>query len=177
MMLPDRTARIHKDPGDEMNTLWFQRWKYDGGFTLLEVLIALSILSIGLLTLAEMTTYVIRGNTLGSKITRATVLAEDKLEELTGLSYADPQLNDSDGDSTDFGTRIDADPNLFTSPDHTDDYPADSTDQTVTIKRSQQRVWNVAEDTPGPGMKTVTVIVGWKGTKDHFVALSTIIGK
>ena len=160
-----------------MEAIPFSRWEDSNGFTLLEVLVALAILSIGLLALAEMTTHVIRGNTLGSKITRATVFAEDKLEELKGLSYTDPQLDDSDGDSTDFYTNIDSDITLFTNPDHTDDYPDDATNQSVNIRMSQQRVWNVAENTPAAGMKTVSVIVGWKGSKNHFVALSTIIIK
>lgn len=147
------------------------------GFTLLEVLIAITILSVGLLALAQMTVYVIRSNTVGNKITRATVMAEDKLEKLKNLSYTDAQLGDTDSNTADVSTNIHSTPALFTSPDHSDGYPNDATGQTVTISLSPQRVWNVAANTPASGMKTVTVIVGWKDSINHFVALSTIIGE
>jgi len=144
------------------------------GFTLLEVMIALVVLAIGLLALAEITIYVIKSNALGNKITRAAVLAEDKLEELKGFSYTDPQLSDTDGDSTDFSTDIGSNTALFTSPDHTDTCSGGCS---ISIDQTLQRVWNVANGAPATGMKTVTVIVGWKDSTDHFVALSTIIRK
>lgn len=143
------------------------------GFTLLEILIAITILSVGLLALAEMTIYVIRSNAVGNKITKATVLAEDKLEQLRKLGYSHTQLSNG-GDNNDVGTDIHSNPALFTSPDHTNTCDSSCS---VTISQTPQRVWNVAADTPASGMKTVTVIIGWKDSKDHFVALSTIIGE
>ena len=145
------------------------------GFTLLEILIAITILSVGLLALAEMTVYVIRSNTVGNKITKATVLAQDKLEKLKNLSYTNAQLDDTDSNTADVSTNIHSNTALFTSPDHSDAYPNDATGQTITISLSPQRVWNVAANTPASGMKTVTVIVGWNDSINHFVALSTII--
>jgi len=145
------------------------------GFTLLEILIAITILSVGLLALAEMTVYVIKSNTIGNKVTDATVLAQDKLEKLKNLSYTDAQLDDTDSNTADVSTDIHSSTTLFTSPDHSDGYPNDATGQTITISLSPQRVWNVAANTPASGMKTVTVIVGWNDSINHFVALSTII--
>jgi type IV pilus modification protein PilV len=52
------------------------------GFTLLEILIAVSIFAIGVLAVASMQVSAIRGNRLGSEVTQATILAQDKLEEL-----------------------------------------------------------------------------------------------
>ncbi|RJP58606.1 MAG: prepilin-type N-terminal cleavage/methylation domain-containing protein [Deltaproteobacteria bacterium] len=144
------------------------------GFTLLEILIAMTILSVGLLALAEMTVYVIRSNAVGNKVTDATVLAQDKLEELRTLGYSDTQLSNG-GDNNDVSTDIHSGtPSfpLFTGPDHTDTCNSSCS---VTISQTPQRVWNVADDTPASGMKTVTVIVGWKDSINHFVALSTII--
>ena len=147
------------------------------GFTLLEILIAITILSVGLLALAEMTVYVIRSNAVGNKITKATVLAQDKLEQLRKLGYSHTQLSNG-GDNNDFSTDIHSTPALFTSPDHIDDGSGGSiTGGSVTISQTPQRVWNVADDTPASGMKTVTVIVGWNDSINHFVALSTIIGE
>jgi type IV pilus assembly protein PilV len=145
------------------------------GFTLLEILIAITILSVGLLALAEMTVYVIRSNAVGNKVTDATVMAQDKLEKLRNLAYSDTQLSNG-GDNNDVSTDIHSNTALFTSPDHTDTCDSSCS---VTISKTPQRVWNVADDmafnTPASGMKTVTVIVGWKDPIYHFVALSTII--
>ena len=52
------------------------------GFTLLEILIAVSIFAIGVLAVASMQISAIRGNRLGNEVTQATLLAQDKLEEL-----------------------------------------------------------------------------------------------
>lgn len=141
------------------------------GFTLLEVLVATAILSIGLLAVAQMSISVIRSNARGYRITDATVMAGHKLEELRNLSYTDTRLND-DGDTGDVGTDIRSNTALFTSPDHTDTCDSGCS---LTIGRTPQGAWNVATDTPASGMKTVTVIVGWKDATNHFVALSTII--
>lgn len=54
----------------------------EGGFTLIEVLIAMTILTIGLLAVATMQVSAIHGNKTGNEISRATFLAQDKLEEL-----------------------------------------------------------------------------------------------
>jgi type IV pilus modification protein PilV len=141
------------------------------GFTLLEVLVATAILSIGLLAVSQMSISVIRSNARAYRITDATVMAGHKLEGLRNLSYTDSKLND-DGDTTDVGTDIRSNTALFTSPDHTDTCDSGCS---LTIGRTLQRAWNVATDTPASGMKTVTVIVGWKDATNRFVALSTII--
>ncbi len=63
------------------------------GFSLLEVLIGLVILAIGLLAVAGMQITSIRGNHFGGNLTQATVLAQNKLEELKHLPYYDPKLS------------------------------------------------------------------------------------
>lgn len=54
----------------------------EGGFTLIEVLIAITILTIGLLAVATMQVSAIHGNKMGNDVSRAIFLAQDKLEEL-----------------------------------------------------------------------------------------------
>ncbi len=58
------------------------------GFTLLEILVALSILSIGLLGMAGLTTSIIHGNTLSKKVTTATTLGQDRMEHFRRLGYS-----------------------------------------------------------------------------------------
>ena len=58
------------------------------GFTLIEIVIAMFVLAVGLLGAAGVATTVINGNALGNKITTATILAQDKMEELKGTAYS-----------------------------------------------------------------------------------------
>ena len=70
--------------------------KTQEGFTLLEVMVAISILSIGLLAVASMQVAAIQGNFHANGVTTATALAQDTLEDLTALPYTvdvtDPDL-------------------------------------------------------------------------------------
>ena len=63
------------------------------GFSLMEVLIGLVVLALGLLSIGGMQLASIRGNHFSSDLTQATVLAQNKLEELKNLPYSDPKLN------------------------------------------------------------------------------------
>jgi len=66
----------------------------DEGFTLIEVLIAISIFSIGLLAVATMQITSIKVNSTAGQITDRITLAQDKLEELMALPYSSPWLED-----------------------------------------------------------------------------------
>ena len=59
----------------------------NNGFTLIEVLIAMVILSIGLLGTAALITGIIKGNKVSNRITTATTLAQDKIEEIKSMEY------------------------------------------------------------------------------------------
>jgi len=58
------------------------------GFTLIEVMIAIVILTIGLLALASVTVMVIKGNSLNRGITTATTLANQQLETLKNTPFS-----------------------------------------------------------------------------------------
>jgi len=62
------------------------------GFTLLEVLFAICVLSIGILAVASMQIGAIQGNSFAGHVTEGTTWAQDKLEELMALPYEDPWL-------------------------------------------------------------------------------------
>jgi len=57
------------------------------GFTLLEVLITLVILSVGMLALASLQVMAIKGNSFGQQMTVASTVAQNKLEELRELEF------------------------------------------------------------------------------------------
>jgi type IV pilus assembly protein PilV len=67
--------------------------KEEKGFTLIEVLIAVSILTVGILAVASMQISAIRGNYIASTQTGGTTWAQDKIEYLMSLDYADPDLD------------------------------------------------------------------------------------
>jgi prepilin-type N-terminal cleavage/methylation domain-containing protein len=63
------------------------------GFTLIEVLIVMAIFSIGILAVAAMQMTSTRGNASAIRITEATALAENQIENLMQLSYDHNDLN------------------------------------------------------------------------------------
>ena len=67
--------------------------KKENGFTLLEVIVSIAILTFGLLAVASMQITAIRGNDLASRITEASGWGQEKVEELSGLSYTDADLD------------------------------------------------------------------------------------
>ncbi len=58
------------------------------GFTLLEILMAVIILSISLLALAGLMSLTTRNNSYGNHVTEAATFAQDKLEELRAVPWA-----------------------------------------------------------------------------------------
>ena len=65
----------------------------EAGFTLLEVLVAVSILTIGLLAVASMQTAAIHGNDTAYRVTEGATWAQNRLEALIALPYNDPLLD------------------------------------------------------------------------------------
>ena len=75
---PQRTTRNFRSTGKERNR--------QQGYSLVEVMVAILILTIGLLALAKMQTQAVASNSFGNQLTEATFLAQDKLEELRLLN-------------------------------------------------------------------------------------------
>lgn len=121
------------------------------GFSLIEVLIAISIFAIGALALAKMQMVSMSGNSTARRITGAATLAEAKLEELKSLPYAHADLTDKDS-SGDAG---------FAAAGFDDeDASADGSETGIATMGPQYDVfWNVAEDSPVSNCKTIRVIV------------------
>lgn len=91
------------------------------GFTLLEVIIAMAILSVGLLAVGYMQITAIDSNSTGNRITEGTTLAQDKLEELITHRMTHNDLNEAGNPHTDLshpGYAIEW--NVFDDPTGTD---------------------------------------------------------
>ena len=101
------------------------------GFTLIEVLIAIVILSVGLLGMAALTVGIINGNKLSKDATTATVLAQEKIEEIRGRDHR-------------YSSLI-----------------AEAAAACQSPYNEFQRQVVVSGDDPVAGMKTVTVTVSW----------------
>jgi len=63
------------------------------GFSLIEVLIALVLFAVGVLGIGAMQIGSIKGNSFSQEVTQATVLSQEKLEELRKMDFDDSNLS------------------------------------------------------------------------------------
>ncbi len=133
------------------------------GFTILEVLIAISILTVGLLAVATMQVSAIRGNSLSSNVTGALALAEDKMEYLLGINYNDASLQD---------TIPANNANLSTIASGSVDHEDPNIDETGAVGGRYRRVWNISNNDPITNNKAITVIVTWNQNKQKVIISS-----
>ena len=124
----------------------------NSGFSLLEVLVAIAILSVGILATASMQGAASRSNVIADTRTKATTLAADRIEKLMTLSWTDADLADADGDGqSGLGdTDFDNDPSTQGDADHR------------VIDGKYTIYWNVADNVPITNTKTLRVIVMWQ---------------
>jgi len=122
--------------------------KRQKGFTLLEVLIALAILSIGLLAINTMTVTVIKSNYKSRNFTTAVNLVQNKLDDLKISSYS----SIIDGTETNLNAEGVGGGGIF--------------NRTVTVTTSLT-----------PSYKTVEVKISWSDPDLREIAMKTIISE
>ena len=132
------------------------------GFTLIEAVVAMAILSIGIFALYSMQLTSIDGNARANYLTTASYWVSDKIEDIILMDYDD--LNDGDGDGTNQDTGpfdgVDDDGGDFGLED-VDTLTADGSE--VSPDTHYRIFWNVAEDQPMDNLKTVRVHVEYVG--------------
>ena len=119
------------------------------GVTLIESLIAMVLLSVGMLGLSAMTIATIKGLVFSDNQTIATTLARDRLEQIKHAGYA------------------------TATAAH---YPVEHYNTLVGYEPFQRLV-TVTENTPRPRTKTIAVTVGWRDSAGSArqVVLRTVI--
>jgi type IV pilus assembly protein PilV len=121
----------------------------DAGFTIIEVVIAISIRAVGLLGVAAMQTSAIQVNSAAGQMTTRINWAQDKIEELKGMPFSDPWLEEVE------------------NPPGVDS--AGNTHQETTSD-GYAVSWNVT-DTPVPNTKQIVVTVTGKGKTSRLTCM------
>ena len=115
------------------------------GFSLIELLIAVTVLAVGLLAVAGLQGTAIQGNSHGNTISQATTIAQDRIEEIRDMDYAAIVFNPN--------------PSIETN-----------VDDTIYTRETLVEV-----DTPLSDLKRITVTVRWATNRPHEVVLRTIV--
>lgn len=125
------------------------------GFSLIEVLIAMVILAVGLLTLITMQTTGIKGNSKANSITVASDWGADRVEQLFAMSYTDGDLEDDGKVNNDKPWTSDGAGGLNNT-----DTTALPPDGEFTSPDGHYKVfWNIADNLVMENTKSIRVII------------------
>jgi len=128
----------------------FRLSKKDEGFTLIEVIVAVSIFAVGLLAIAVMHTSAIRANSTAGEVTEISIWGLDRIERLMALPYNDPWLEVAGNPPG--GTDSAGNPHQVTSGGY-------------TIS------WTVADNNPIQNTKLIRTTVTGRGKTLQFVSV------
>jgi prepilin-type N-terminal cleavage/methylation domain-containing protein len=150
-----------------------------GGFTLLEILIAMSILAVAMLGIIKM--QMMGGTAIANSrnLSAATNLCRGKIEDIRKIRsfyvavagapvQTDPDLVDPEAGATN-------DLADWTNPDHRD---GGTMNENGGANGNFTRMWNVVDNLPAAGIKTVRVRVAWtEGRRSRYVDLETQVAR
>ena len=122
-----------------------RRLHRNSGFTLIEIMIAIAIIAIGIFGVMSLIITVMKGNTLSKRVTTATTIAQDKMEDFKRMDY--------DNVIDDIGTDTYYDTEYYWEADVEDDSPATDT---KTIKVDVY--WDPATPASGHKVELKTII-------------------
>ena len=115
------------------------------GFTLIEIMIAIAIIAIGIFGVMSLIITVMKGNTLSKRVTTATTIAQDKMEDFKRMDYVD--VLDA------FGTNTNYDTEYYLEATVVPDTPATDT-KTIEVKV----YWDPATTASGHKVELKTII-------------------
>ena len=127
----------------------------NAGFTLIEILIATVILTIGSLGVASLTVSIMSGNSLSNRTTTATILAQNQMENIKNFGFAGTSAA---------GTTLTENYNSIsmTVGDTSTNYPG------------YKRITSYTAVGSLTGMKNVTVTVYWKSDARSVILRNTL---
>jgi len=145
--MPQSLARLHYLSAVQVSVKMNQLIKENRGFTIVEVMIALAIFSIGYLAYSGLQIAATKANTKARWLTLAVTCATDRIEQLLDLPYTHADLaagthtlaDDADGIDNNSDGRIDE--------------PAESGPLNFT--------WTVTDNTPIANVKTININIIW----------------
>ena len=120
------------------------------GFSLIEILIAMTVFAVGILAVGSMQITAIKGNSFAKELTKASTLAQDRMEKLISLAYADELNNDTNDNGADGLDGLDV-----------ADVTADHRDSNNPVDGKYNIYWNIAKNSPIDNTETIKVIITW----------------
>ena len=148
------------------------------GFSLIEVLLGITIFMIGMLGVTALNISSLKSNTFSGNMSEAVTIVGDRIEQIMTDKFAD--LKDTDADGTNQDNAANPGIDIIDGGNFgLDDTGAGADDQDLGVGRNSMYnvYWNVAVGEPLPeNTKTVNVIVEWeiKGIT-RTMSMSTII--
>jgi type IV pilus assembly protein PilV len=145
--------------------------KNQRGFSLIEAIVAMVVLTVGLLAVGLMQIGAMKGNTNATSRSSGVAVAQSVMDDLRSLPLDHASLLDPHAGQLDLGAAAAGGPTAVN---------ADHDNGTITTPRGQVYTvfWNIADDFPIDSAKTVRVFVYWNDS--HFglnrAIMTSVIG-
>jgi prepilin-type N-terminal cleavage/methylation domain-containing protein len=128
----------------------------EGGFSFIEVMLAMAILTLGILGIMSLHLTGAGNNALSASAAEAAALAEIHMEGIMQADYGAHTLSDVNRENS-------HDPKSFQHIDHRDGGAAGK----FRGSGRYRLYWNVVDDLPVRNMKTIVVTVRWKNGRRY----------